>query len=97
MPLDPAIGQLFAPYLPGGCHGHQFWRKKLSCGIVKSLFKASVKKAQNGPSTQLIELTSCVESSNATINSLTAIGGHDRHFFNKLLWGLVTSTIFVRW
>ena len=28
--------------------------------------------------------------------SLTAIGGHDRQFFDKLLWGLVTSTIFVR-
>jgi hypothetical protein len=31
------------------------------------------------------------------LNSLTAIGGHDRQFFDKLLWGLVTSTIFVRW
>ncbi len=31
------------------------------------------------------------------INSLTAIGGRDRQFFDKLLWGLVTSTIFVRW
>jgi len=33
----------------------------------------------------------------AFINSLTAIGGHDRQFFDKLLWGLVTSMIFVRW
>jgi len=31
------------------------------------------------------------------INRLTAIGGHDRHLFDKLLWGLVTSTIFVCW
>jgi hypothetical protein len=27
----------------------------LSCGVVKSLFEASVQKAWNGPSTQLIE------------------------------------------
>ena len=39
----------------------------MSCSVVKSLFEASVKKAQNGPSTQLIEATSCVERSNATM------------------------------
>jgi hypothetical protein len=44
MPLDAAIGQLFAPYRLGGLHGHQFRRKKSSCGIVKSLFEASIKK-----------------------------------------------------
>jgi hypothetical protein len=69
MPLDAAIGQLIAPYRLGGCHGHQFWRKKLSCGIVKSLFEPSVKNAQNGLSTQLIKATSCVERSNATIKA----------------------------
>jgi hypothetical protein len=46
-----------------------FWRKKLSCGVVKSLPEASVQKAQNGPSTQLIEVTSCVERLNATIKA----------------------------
>ena len=85
MPLDAAIGRLFDPYRPGGCRGHQFWRKKLSCGVVKSLFEAIVKKAQNGPSTQLIEATSCIEWSNATINSLTAMEGHDRPLFYELL------------
>ncbi len=30
------------------------------------------------------------------VTSLTAIGGHDRQFFDKLLWGLITSTVFVR-
>ena len=30
------------------------------------------------------------------VNSLPAIGAHERHDFDKLLWGLVTSTIFVR-
>jgi len=66
MPLDAAIGQVFAPYRPSGRHGHQFWRKKSSCGVVKSLFEASVKKAQNGPSTQLVEATSCIERLNST-------------------------------
>jgi len=37
------------------------------------------------------------DGSTMGLNSLTAIGGHDRQFFDKLLWGLVTSTIFVRW
>ncbi len=50
-----------------------------------SRFEAIVKKAQNGPSTQLIEATSCIEWSNATINSLTAMDGHDRPLFYELL------------
>jgi len=37
--------------------------------LWKSLSKASVKKARNGPSTQLIEATSCVERSNATMKA----------------------------
>jgi hypothetical protein len=46
-----------------------FWPKNSSCGIVKSLFEASVKNSQHGPSTQLIEATSCVERWNATIKA----------------------------
>jgi len=38
MPLDAAIGQVFTPYHPGGRHGHQFWRKKSSCGVVEIAF-----------------------------------------------------------
>ena len=60
------IGPVFAPYRPGGRHGNQFWHKKWSCGVVKSLFEARVRKARNGPSTQLIKATSWVERSNAT-------------------------------
>ena len=33
--------------------------------LWKSLFEASVKKAQNGPSTPFIEASSCVEKLNA--------------------------------
>jgi hypothetical protein len=69
MPLDAAIGRVFAPYRPSGRHGHQFWRKKSSCGVVKLLFEASVQKARNGPSTQLIKVTICVERSNTTIKA----------------------------
>jgi len=69
MPLDAAIERVFAPYRPSGRHGHRFWRKKTSCGVVKSLFEARVKMAQNGPSTHVIEATSWVERSNATINA----------------------------
>jgi len=45
MPPDAAIGQVIARYRPGGHHGHQFWRKKWSCGVVKSLSEASIQKA----------------------------------------------------
>jgi hypothetical protein len=69
MPLDAAIGRVFTPYRPSGRHGHRFWRKKSSCGIVKLLFEASVQKARNKPSTQLIKATSYVERSNATIKA----------------------------
>ncbi len=37
--------------------------------LWKSLYEASDHKARNGPSTQLIEATSCVETSNATIKA----------------------------
>ena len=57
MPLDADIGPMVI----------DFRVKKMSCGIVKSLFEASIQKVQNGPSTQLIEATSCVERWNATI------------------------------
>ena len=43
------------------------WRKQSSCGVVKSLFAASVKKARNGPSTQLIKAKSCVVRSSARL------------------------------
>jgi hypothetical protein len=46
-----------------------FRRKKSSCGVVKSLSKARVQKAQNRPSTQLIKATSCKERSNVTIKA----------------------------
>ncbi len=69
MQLDAAIGQVFAPYCPGRCHGHQFWCKKLSFDIVTLLSEVNVQKAQNGPSTQLIKATSCIERLDVTIKA----------------------------
>jgi hypothetical protein len=57
MPPDAAIRQVFTLYHPGRCHSNQIWRKKMSCGILKSLFEASFQKAQNEPFTQLIKAT----------------------------------------
>jgi hypothetical protein len=51
--------------------------QKLSCGVVNRCFEASLQKGQNGPSTQLIEATSCVERSNTTINEeLSYLSSH---------------------
>jgi hypothetical protein len=69
MPLNAAFGPVFTSYCPSRRHGHRFWRKKLSCGIVKSIFEAGIQKAQNGPSTELIKAMSCVERLNATIKA----------------------------
>jgi hypothetical protein len=68
MPLDAAIGRVFAPYRPGRNHSHRFWHKKTVVALRKSLSEASVQKARNG-STQLIEATSCVERSNTTMKA----------------------------
>ncbi len=46
-----------------------FGVKNRVVALWKSLSEASVKKALNGPSTQLIEATSCVERSNATMKA----------------------------
>jgi len=47
-----------------------FGVKNRVVALGKSLcFEASVQKARNGPSTHVIEATSCVERSNATIKA----------------------------
>jgi hypothetical protein len=69
MPLDAAIMRLFALFCHGGRHGHRFWREKSSCGVVKLLSKASIQKAQNRSSTQLIKATSCLDRSNTMVKA----------------------------
>jgi hypothetical protein len=46
-----------------------FGVKNRVVALWKLLFEASVKKAQNRPSTHVIKATSCVERSNATIKA----------------------------
>ena len=67
--LDVAIRRVFVPYRPGGRHGHRFRRKNQVVAFWKSLFEASIKMARNGPYTQLIKDTSCVERMNATMKA----------------------------
>jgi hypothetical protein len=48
-------------------------------------FEASIQKAQNGPSTQLTEATSCVERSHATIQAkeLSYLSSHQTLIADK--------------
>jgi hypothetical protein len=46
-----------------------FGVKNRVVALWKSLPEASIQKARNGPSTQLIKATSCVERSNATMKA----------------------------
>jgi hypothetical protein len=65
----PQLGKYLPHIALADAMGIDFWSKKLSCGVVKSLSKASVQKARNRPSTQLIEATSCAVRSNAMIKA----------------------------
>jgi hypothetical protein len=46
-----------------------FGVKNRVVALWKSLSEASIQKARNGPSTQFIESTSCIERSNATMKA----------------------------
>jgi hypothetical protein len=46
-----------------------FGIKNRVVALWKSLSEASIQKARNRPSTQLIEATSCIERSNATLKA----------------------------
>ena len=65
----PPLGENSPCIAPADAMVIDFWRKKSSCGVVKIAFQASVQKAQNGPSTQLIKAMSCVVRSNSTIQA----------------------------
>ena len=64
-----ALGKYSSRIIPADAMVIDFDIKKLSCCVVKLLSGASVQKAQNEPSTQLIEATSCVERTDATIKA----------------------------
>jgi hypothetical protein len=63
----PPSGKYWPGIAPADAMVIDYGVKNRVVALWKSLFEASVKKARNGPSTQLIEATSCVERSNATI------------------------------
>jgi hypothetical protein len=69
MPLDAAIGRVFTLIAPADAMVIDFGIKHRVVGLWKSLPEASVQKAQNEPSTQLIEAMRCAERSNATIKA----------------------------
>jgi hypothetical protein len=51
----PPLGKYLPHITPADAMVIDFWPKKSSCGVVKSLSEASVQKARNGPSTQIIK------------------------------------------
>ncbi len=53
-------------------------------------------KKGGGDSGQMAYLTKNIDKFKKKLNSLTAIGAHERQLFIELLWWLVTSPIFVR-
>ncbi len=63
------LGKYSLRIVPADAMVVDFCLKKRVVALWKSLFEASVQKARNEPSTQLIEVTSCVERSNATIKA----------------------------
>ena len=65
----PPSGEYSSHIVPGDAMVIDFGVKNRVVALWKSLFEASDKKAQNGPFTQLIEVTSCVERSNAMIKA----------------------------
>ena len=65
----PQLGQYLPRFALADAMVIDFGVKTQVVALWKLLFKASVQKAQNGPSTQLIEATSCIERSNAMINA----------------------------
>jgi hypothetical protein len=56
------------------------WPRRTPGQLRNRCFEATVQKARNGPSTQLIEATSCVERSNAMIQAkeLSYLSSHQK-------------------
>jgi hypothetical protein len=61
----PPLGKYLPRIAPADAMVIDFGVKNL----VDIALEASIQKAQNGPSTQLIEATSCIERSNATMKA----------------------------
>jgi hypothetical protein len=65
----PPSGKYSPRIAPADAMAIDFGENNQVVALWKSLSEASVKKARNGPSTQLIEAPSCVEGLNATMKA----------------------------
>ena len=76
------------PYCSGGRHGHQFWHKKNNFGVAELLSEASIQKAQNRPTPQLIKATSCIDRSNAKMKAeeLSQLSSYQMLTMDKNCW-----------
>ena len=63
------LGEYLPCIAPADAMVIDFGSKYQGVALWNCCFKASVQKAQNRPSTQLIKVTNCVKSSNATIEA----------------------------
>jgi hypothetical protein len=63
------LGEYLPRIAPAYAMVIDFGVKNRVVALWKSRSKASVQKAQNGPSTQLMEATSCVKGANATMKA----------------------------
>ena len=69
MPLDATIGEYPPRITPADAMVINFGIRNRVVVLWKSHSEDSVKNTCNGPSTQLIEATSCVEWSNTTMEA----------------------------
>jgi hypothetical protein len=67
------------------------WQKVFRAGFFCSR-QSAVKLSR----CSIYKLSHMCATSGKGVNSLPAIDAHERQLFDKLLWGLVTSMIFVR-
>jgi hypothetical protein len=62
-------GKCLSRIIPADAMVIDFSVKNRVVVLWKSFFEASVQKARNGPSTQLIQATSCIERSDAMVQA----------------------------
>ena len=70
MPLDAAIGQVFALYCPSRRRGHRLRAQKIELWHCETaVLKLALKRHKTDPLLSSSKATSCVERSNATIQA----------------------------
>jgi hypothetical protein len=84
----PPSGKYLHRITPADAMVIDFGSKNWVVALWNRCFEASVQKAKNGPSTQLIKATSCVERLNATIQAkeLSYLSSHQMLTMDKNWW-----------